>query len=107
MFRNESEAPELSRTERKRAKARAELLSAALSLFGEQGYEATSIAQITARADYAVGTFYNHFDGKVELMRAAVMDRLAAARGELMTAVAGAETATAKSAPWSSPRAGS
>ena len=96
MFKNESEAPELSRTERKKARARAELIDAALSLFEEQGYEATSIAQITAKADYAVGTFYNHFDGKAELVRAAVMDRLTVARGELGAAGAGAGSAPEK-----------
>ncbi len=96
MFKNESEAPELSRTERKKAKARAELITAALTLFEEQGYEATSIAQITAKADYAVGTFYNHFEGKAELVRAAVVDRLSAARGELGAALAGAGPAADK-----------
>ena len=85
-----------SRTERKKAKARAEIIAAALALFAEQGYEATTVAQIMDRADYGLGTFYNYFTGKQELVREAVADRLAAARGELMQALAGNAPAVQK-----------
>jgi len=78
----------LSRTERKKAKARSEIIAAALGLFADQGYEATTVAQIMDRADYGLGTFYNHFPGKQELVREAVADRLAASRGELMEVLA-------------------
>jgi AcrR family transcriptional regulator len=77
-----------SRTERKKAKARAEIIAAALALFAEQGYEATTVAQIMDRADYGLGTFYNYFPGKQELVREAVTDRLTAARGGLMQVLA-------------------
>ena len=85
-----------SRTERKKAKARAEIISAALGLFEEQGYEATTVAQIMDRADYGLGTFYNYFPGKQELVREAVADRLAAARGELLQVMAGDAPAVEK-----------
>jgi AcrR family transcriptional regulator len=85
-----------SRTERKKAKARADIVAAALGLFAEQGYESTTVAQIMDRADYGLGTFYNHFAGKQELVRAAVADRLAAARGELMQVLAGQAPAVEK-----------
>ena len=78
-----------SRTERKKAKARAEIIAAALGLFEEQGYETTTVAQIMDRADYGLGTFYNYFPGKQELVREAVADRLAAARGELLQVMTG------------------
>jgi AcrR family transcriptional regulator len=85
-----------SRTERKKAKARAEIISAALGLFGEQGYETTTVAQIMDRADYGLGTFYNYFPGKQELVREAVADRLAAARGELLQVMTGDAPAVEK-----------
>lgn len=77
-----------SRTERKKAKVRADIIGAALALFADQGFEATTVAQIMDRADYGLGTFYNYFPGKQELVREAVGDRLAAARGELLQVLA-------------------
>src|SRR5580700_10851958 len=40
---------------------RARLKAAGLTLFGEKGYEATSITEIARRAKHAVGSFYQHF----------------------------------------------
>jgi AcrR family transcriptional regulator len=54
---------------------RARLESAALALFGEQGYEGTSIDQIAQRARLAVGGFYQHFRSKRQLLLA-LMDQL-------------------------------
>ncbi len=54
---------------------RARLKSATLTLFGEQGYEATSIADISRRANLAVGSFYQHFRSKRQLLLA-LMDEL-------------------------------
>ncbi len=53
-----------SRIARKRAKTRADLLAAARQIFAECGYHDASIAEITARADVGVGTFYLHFRDK-------------------------------------------
>ena len=39
-------------------------LRLALALFRDQGYEATTIEQITERADVAKGTFFNYFPSK-------------------------------------------
>jgi AcrR family transcriptional regulator len=41
---------------------------AALSLFEEKGVDATTIAEITARAGVAKGTFFFHFDSKEMVM---------------------------------------
>src|SRR2546426_835383 len=57
----------LSTPAQKRDSRRAQLLEAALSLFSEKGYYATSIADIIERAQVARGTFYNYFDGKRQI----------------------------------------
>lgn len=45
-------------------KTRAELLEAAELVFGERGFEHTSISEITRRAGVALGTFYVYFPHK-------------------------------------------
>ena len=54
---------------------RARLKSAGLALFGEKGYEGTSIQEIAARAGLAVGGFYLHYRSKRQLLLA-LMDEL-------------------------------
>jgi AcrR family transcriptional regulator len=54
---------------------RARLKEAGLALFGEKGYEGTSIDEIAARARLAVGGFYQHFRSKRQLLLA-LMDEL-------------------------------
>jgi AcrR family transcriptional regulator len=54
---------------------RARLKAAGLALFGEKGYESTSIEDIARRAKLAVGTFYQHFRSKRQLLLA-LMDEL-------------------------------
>jgi len=54
---------------------RARLKTAGLALFGENGYENTSVGQIARRAKLAVGTFYQHFRSKRQLLQA-LMDEL-------------------------------
>ena len=48
---------------------------AAISLFLEQGYHATSMRQIAERADLALGGIYNHFASKEEIFEAIVVDK--------------------------------
>jgi AcrR family transcriptional regulator len=54
---------------------RARLKTAALALFGEKGYEATSVDEIARRAGLAVGGFYQHYRSKRQLLLA-LMDEL-------------------------------
>jgi len=44
------------------------ILDAAVALFAELGYDATSVAQIITRAGVAKGGFYHHFASKNELL---------------------------------------
>jgi len=64
-------APHQKRSINKRARLKA----AGLDLFGEKGYEATSISEIARRAKLAVGGFYQHFRSKRQLLLA-LMDEL-------------------------------
>ena len=63
-----------SRSERKRARTRAELLAAARKVFAQRGYHDTSIADITERADVGVGTFYLHFRDKDDMFNTLLDD---------------------------------
>jgi len=58
----------LSRRERKKLETRQGLLTAALTLFREKGYSATTVEEITDRADVAKGTFFNYFPSKEALL---------------------------------------
>jgi AcrR family transcriptional regulator len=48
---------------------------AALELFMEQGYHATSMRQIAKRAKLALGGIYNHFGNKEEIFEAIIIDK--------------------------------
>ncbi|GDY68894.1 TetR family transcriptional regulator [Streptomyces avermitilis] len=48
--------------------ARERLVVAAVDLFAEQGYDATTVAQITERAGVTKSTFFRHFPDKRELL---------------------------------------
>jgi AcrR family transcriptional regulator len=67
LFRQE---PDFSADLRSRKKERIRLAirDAALALFAEQGYEATSIEQIASRAETSVTTFFRYFRGKADLL---------------------------------------
>jgi len=54
---------------------RERLKAAGLAFFGEKGYENTSIKEIARRAKLAVGSFYQHFRSKRQLLLA-LMDEL-------------------------------
>jgi AcrR family transcriptional regulator len=54
---------------------RTRLKAAGLALFGEKGYERTSVDDITRRAKLAVGSFYQHFRSKRQLLLG-LMDEL-------------------------------
>src|SRR6476646_5533880 len=62
--------PAGGRVERRKARTREALLAAARRLFAAQGVETTTIAEIAEEADIAVGSFYNYFATKDELLTA-------------------------------------
>lgn len=48
---------------------------AAMTLYLEQGYHATSMRQIAKRAGVALGGIYNHFSSKDEIFEAIIIDQ--------------------------------
>lgn len=54
---------------RKANQKRAILIKAARSLFVEKGYEATTMDEIAAAANFAKGTLYHYFKNKAELLQ--------------------------------------
>src|SRR5690349_20436113 len=48
--------------------ARERLVVAAVELFTEQGYDATTVAEIAARAGVTKSTFFRHFPDKREVL---------------------------------------
>ncbi|MEV1026132.1 TetR/AcrR family transcriptional regulator [Streptomyces sp. NPDC050264] len=60
----------MGRRERSKQRVRESLYSSALSLFVEQGYDRTTIEQITDRADVSRATFFNYFQRKDDLITA-------------------------------------
>lgn len=59
----------MGKREDNKAKKRADLEQAALDLFLQQGYAATSVEQIVAAAGVARGTYYLYFEDKEALFR--------------------------------------
>lgn len=55
---------------------RARLKAAGLARFGEKGYEGTSVGDIARHARLAVGTFYQHFRSKRQLLLVLMDDLL-------------------------------
>jgi AcrR family transcriptional regulator len=60
--------PASSRSGRPRASSRGSIAEAASELFLEQGYDATSVADITRRAGVGRSSFFNYFSSKADVL---------------------------------------
>jgi AcrR family transcriptional regulator len=83
--------PRVPQQARSKAK-RGRLLAAALALFEENGYDATTIDAIAARAGVSVGVFYSYFRSKRQILLTLSMERIEQTRFTL--GAAGSERLT-------------
>ncbi len=74
---NRESPPTETRAGRRRRQTRARLIAAAQRLIAERGgLDTVPIGEITAEADVATGSFYNHFESKEQLFEAVVTDTI-------------------------------
>ncbi len=59
-------------TQERSGRTRLALMAGAREVFASEGFQKAEIGQITRAAGRAAGTFYVHFDNKLELLRAMV-----------------------------------
>jgi AcrR family transcriptional regulator len=62
-------------TQTKGERTRLQIEDAAIELFMENGYHATSMRQISKHAGLALGGIYNHFKSKDEIFEAIIVDK--------------------------------
>lgn len=58
----------MGRRERKKLLSRKAILAAAVEQFSHKGFKETSVADIMNAADLGIGTFYNYFQSKEEIL---------------------------------------
>lgn len=73
----------LRRRDEARALFRNAILEAAEAVFAERGFHRARIQDVAARARIAVGTVYNHFDEKEDILRALLEERMEGLVAEL------------------------
>ena len=70
----ETQAKHTPRWRRRKEARPAEILAAALEIFGERGYESTRLVDVARRAGCTKGTIFLYFENKTELFKAAVRE---------------------------------
>lgn len=75
---------------------RGKVLSAAASLFREQGYERTTVRDIAARVGIQSGSLFHHFASKEEILKAVMIDVIRFNTDRLRAAVEAAPDTRAK-----------
>ncbi|MEV7798088.1 TetR/AcrR family transcriptional regulator [Microbacterium foliorum] len=73
-----------SRAGRPKASSRETLAEAACELFLEQGYDATSVADITQRAGVSRSSFFNYFSSKSDVLWSGLDERIGRAIEDLV-----------------------
>lgn len=71
-----ADRPTTGLRERKKARTRAEIQGHAIRLFHQQGYDATTVAQIIEEAEVSESTFFRYFPTKADVVLFDGMDAL-------------------------------
>lgn len=85
----------MSRTARRQAKTRADLIRAAREIIAERGLESLRVSDVTQRADVAFGTFYNQFKTKDDIIEAVVAETIVGLANSIANSPAFADPAEA------------
>jgi AcrR family transcriptional regulator len=72
-----TDSAQATRSDRRRERTRHRLVDAGRTLIAEKGVAGLRIQEITEQADVALGSFYNYFPTKEDLVEAVVADSLA------------------------------
>lgn len=59
----------MNRRDRKKLQVQKSIVDIALKLFIEKGIEKTTVAEIMEKADFGIGTFYNYFQSKEDILK--------------------------------------
>lgn len=70
-------AEAISRREKKKQRSKRAIAQASIRLFDKKGYRETSIADIMNEAGLGIGTFYNYFRSKEDLLKSLLSDLIA------------------------------
>jgi AcrR family transcriptional regulator len=73
------------------ASTRDRFIASTLELFRRQGYNGTSLSQVTAAAGAPTGSLYHHFNGGKDELTVAVLEEAGVAYGQLLEAIWDAE----------------
>ena len=87
--------PGMSRTARRQAKTRADLIRAAREIIAERGLDGLRVNDVTDRADVAFGTFYNQFKTKDDIVEAVVAETIVGLANSIADSPAFADPAQA------------
>ncbi len=63
-----------TRRDRERSRHRRDILAAAVKLFSRNGFEKTTMAEVAAESEFAVGTLYKFFKDKQELYQTIIRE---------------------------------
>jgi AcrR family transcriptional regulator len=85
----------MSRTARRQAKTRADLIKAAREIIAERGVDSLRVSDVTERADVAFGTFYNQFKTKDDIVEAVVGETIVGLAASIADSPAYADPAEA------------
>jgi AcrR family transcriptional regulator len=87
---------EISRRERKKEETRQRIFEAAVRLFRDQGFDGTTVDDITERADVGKGTFFNYFPRKDSILAYLSEKRLIEVEANAEVILAGRRSARQK-----------
>jgi AcrR family transcriptional regulator len=85
--KSETEAKATTRVERQRLRTRRLLLDAGRTLIAANGVASLRIQDITEEADVALGSFYNYFQSKEQLLEAVITESLSDLTSAIITNV--------------------